>query len=98
MEAGVRKSDAVARLGGDEFAVLFPDTNSVSATAALNKLRSALDLAMKQHHWCVTFSIGVVTFQPPPESVQEIINAADRAMYVVKKAGRGRLSLKWPAA
>ena len=98
MEAGVRKSDAVARLGGDEFAVLFPDTNSASATAALNKLRSALDLAMKQHHWCVTFSIGVVTFQPPPESVQEIISAADRAMYVVKKAGRGRLSLKWPAA
>jgi diguanylate cyclase (GGDEF)-like protein len=98
MRDSVRRADAVARLGGDEFAVLLPDTNTASATAALEKLRSALNAAMEQHHWPVTVSIGVVTFQPPPESVQEMINAADRAMYTAKKSGRDRLRVEPPAA
>jgi len=53
---------------------------------------------MKKHQWSVTFSIGVVTFQPPPESIQEMINAADRAMYAVKKSGRDRRRVERPAA
>ena len=98
MRDGVRQADAVARLGGDEFAVLFPDTNSTSATAALDKLRSDLNAAMRQHQWPVTFSIGLVTFQPPPESLQEMISAADQAMYAVKQSGRGRLNIERPTA
>lgn len=90
MSDGIRRADIAARLGGDEFAVLFPETTEVSAASALAKLRSSLNAAMKQHNWPVTFSIGAVTFQPPPESVQEIIGAADKAMYAVKKNGGGR--------
>jgi diguanylate cyclase (GGDEF)-like protein len=97
MKDSVRREDAVARLGGDEFAVLFPNTEIVSASAAVTKLLSALNAAMEQHKWTVTFSIGHVTFQHPPESVGEMIIAADRAMYDVKKAGRGRLSIERPA-
>jgi len=95
---GIRRADAIGRLGGDEFAVLLPDTNSVAATAALDKMRSSLNAAMKQHQWPVTFSIGLVTFQAPPESVQEMISAADRAMYSAKKSGRDRLQVERPAA
>ncbi len=91
---GVRLADAVARLGGDEFALLLPDTNSAAATAVLHKLHSALNAAMEQHEWPVTFSIGLVTYQPPPESVQEMIGAADRVMYEAKKRGRDRLSIE----
>lgn len=98
MAEAVRKEDAVARLGGDEFAVLLPDTDLLSATAALDKVCSSLDEAMKEYNWRVTFSIGIVTFQPPPESVEEMINAADRAMYAVKKVGGGRPRLEGPAA
>jgi diguanylate cyclase (GGDEF)-like protein len=97
MKDSVRREDAVARLGGDEFAVLFPNTETVSASAAVTKLLSALNAAMEQHNWPVTFSIGHVTFQHPPESIGEMIIAADRAMYDVKKAGRGRLSIERPA-
>jgi diguanylate cyclase (GGDEF)-like protein len=49
---------------------------------------------MEQHKWPVTFSIGLVTYQPPPESVQEMIGAADRVMYEAKKRGRDRLSIE----
>jgi diguanylate cyclase (GGDEF)-like protein len=94
----IRRADAIARLGGDEFAVLLPDTNSVAATAALDKMRSSLNAAMKQHQWPVTFSIGLVTFQPQPASVQEMISAADNAMYSAKKNGRDRLQVERPAA
>jgi diguanylate cyclase (GGDEF)-like protein len=66
MRDSLRRVDAVARLGGDEFGLLLPDTNTASATAALEKLRSALNAEMEQHYWPVTVSIGVVTFQPPP--------------------------------
>lgn len=98
MRDTVRREDAVARLGGDEFAVLLLETNSASAAAALEQLRSALNAAMEQHKWPVTVSIGVVTFQPPPDSVQQMINAADRAMYAAKQNGGDRLRVeRWAA-
>jgi diguanylate cyclase (GGDEF)-like protein len=97
MQRAVRQVDAVARLGGDEFAVLLPETDRFSAAAALGKLRSSLDAAMKQRNWPVTFSIGAVTFQAPPESLQEMISAADEAMYTAKNSGKGGLVIR-PAA
>jgi diguanylate cyclase (GGDEF)-like protein len=97
MKREVRKIDVVARLGGDEFAILLPETDASAATVALEKLCCSLELAMKEMHWPVTFSIGVVTFQHPPGTVQEMINAADEAMYFAKNSGRGRVVIRLAA-
>jgi diguanylate cyclase (GGDEF)-like protein len=94
MKREIRQVDGLARLGGDEFAVLLPETNKVAAAAALGKLRSSLEAAMKQWNWPVAFSIGVVTFQSLPESVEEMISAADEAMYTAKKSGKGQLVMR----
>jgi len=94
----IRKVDLAARLGGDEFALLLPETEKAAAGATLTKLRTSLDTAMEQKHWPVTFSIGLVTFVSPPESVEEMVKAADEAMYEAKKSGRGRLVVHKPAA
>lgn len=91
LKQGIRTADVVARLGGDEFAVMLPETDGAAAITVLSKLHLLLNSAMKQANWPVTFSIGMVTFQPPPQSVEAIVDAADEAMYCAKQSGGDRL-------
>ena len=85
----IRRVDLVARLGGDEFAVLLPETDRFAAAAAFYKIQHSLEAAMNRRQWPVTFSIGLVTFQLPPDSTQTMVDAADKAMYEAKKSGKG---------
>jgi diguanylate cyclase (GGDEF)-like protein len=94
MKRELRRADVVARLGGDEFALLLPETDGRCATAALRKLRSRLNRSMNDQNWPVTFSIGVVTFHTPPGTIQEMLNAADEAMYTAKKRGTGNIVIE----
>lgn len=98
MQREVRGADVVARLGGDEFAVLLPHTTSDSAARVLEKLHRWLNRTMQEHGWPATFSLGAVTFQVVPGSVEEMIRAADEAMYEAKANGRDRVVLRRPAA
>lgn len=81
----LRIIDTVARLGGDEFALLLPGTDQAGAKTVISKLHIRLMMEMEEHAWPVTFSIGVVTFAIPPESVDAMIHFADEAMYSVKR-------------
>lgn len=91
MRDNLRQTDTLARLGGDEFAILLPDTDKDTAHAIMTRLHNALLTAMKENGFPVTFSIGVVTFMYPPVSVEGLIKAADRFMYVVKRSGKNRV-------
>ncbi len=89
IESNVRSSDIVSRLGGDEFCVLFPETGEEAAREAVEKLRQALEEGLPaEYRDVVGFSIGLVTFDDPPEKVDEVIKAADHLMYKVKSAGK----------
>lgn len=94
MQNNVRQVDRVARIGGDEFAVLLPETPANSAEAVLRKLLAVLDGAMQRGNWPVTFSMGAVTFQPPPDTIEEMLSKADEAMYAAKTSGRDRLVVR----
>jgi diguanylate cyclase (GGDEF)-like protein len=85
---GVRAVDTVARLGGDEFAVLMPETDEPAARIAVARLRQRLLAESRRVGWPVTYSIGVVTFDAPPASVDEMLRAADELMYTVKRLGK----------
>jgi len=87
----LRPTDVVARLGGDEFALLLPDTGKETAEKILARVRTALDRAMRERQWRMTFSIGVSSLSPPLASVQELIQSADEAMYAAKNLGKNRL-------
>lgn len=98
IQANVRQGDIAARVGGDEFAVLLPDAGPQSAAIVLQKLHAILDGAMRQMNWPVTFSLGAVSFQFPPASVEEMISQADQAMYAAKTSGRDCVVVREAAA
>ncbi len=98
MAQHLRQNDIAARLGGDEFAVLLPETGPASALAVLRKLHALLDSAMRQSNWPVTFSLGAVSFHPPPQSLEEMVSEADKAMYAAKSSGKDRLIVRESAA
>jgi diguanylate cyclase (GGDEF)-like protein len=87
----LRVNDIVARLGGDEFVVLLPQTESRDAEAVLQKLEAQLAEVMREGPWPVTTSIGAVTFEKPPASVEQMIELVDVLMYSAKSKGKGRL-------
>lgn len=86
--ANIRKTDMVARLGGDEFAVLLPNTDQDGARSIMDRVQNKLAEQMQSTKPQATFSIGVVTFDSPPASVDELLHKADEAMYKVKTTGK----------
>jgi len=88
----VRGTDTVGRLGGDEFAVLLPETDQEQGRIVVDKVQKQLLEAMQQKNWPVTFSIGLISFQTPPESIDEMVRGADKVMYSVKLKGKNSVA------
>jgi diguanylate cyclase (GGDEF)-like protein/PAS domain S-box-containing protein len=92
LKGQVRASDTVARVGGDEFVVLMEGFNSLDhlrsvAGKIIEAMQPPFDLADRSIH--VSASIGVAT-SPPSSTWEEVLHAADSAMYEAKAAGSGR--------
>ncbi len=87
-----RETDVVARFGGDEFALILPDTSPEGAMAVAMRIRDRIRafsfLASDGLTVRLTASIGVATLPDVAESADELLRAADTAMYQVKAAGK----------
>jgi diguanylate cyclase (GGDEF)-like protein len=87
-----RETDVVARFGGDEFSLILPDTGREGAVAVAERigerLRSARFLTGDGLSVQLTASIGVATLPDAAGSAEELIRAADTAMYLVKARGK----------
>lgn len=90
----MRKTDLVGRLGGDEFAILLPETDASGARTKLGKLKNELTQKAKSHNWPIGFSIGVVSFDMPPSSLDEAFEVADTLMHQVKKNGKNNIAFE----
>jgi diguanylate cyclase (GGDEF)-like protein len=87
LRAGARREDMVARLGGDEFAVLLAACDPADLQAGGDRVRHAVNAAMRARGWGVTASIGGVTFTAPPADVAEALALVDAATYRAKARG-----------
>ena len=87
-----RETDVVARFGGDEFSLILPDTGSDGAVSVATRIRERISehLFLKTDGLTVrlTASVGVATLPYVAGSAEELIRAADKAMYRVKGAGK----------
>ncbi len=84
-----RDIDVLARLGGEEFAVLMPSCEEAGATALADRAREAVAAAESKGMPAVRMSAGLAT-ATAPETAQELLQAADVALYRAKSSGRDR--------
>ena len=88
----LRDSDVPCRFGGEEFAVLLPNTSALEAMEMANLLKkrmmeSTIALADNNAH-SLTASFGVAEHG---ETVEDLLNHADKAMYAAKNNGRNHV-------
>lgn len=92
IRGSARETDVVARFGGDEFSLILPDTGGEGAEAVAERIRDRLRafrfLAADGLDIRLTASIGVATLPDVAGSAEELLRAADVAMYRVKAAGK----------
>jgi diguanylate cyclase (GGDEF)-like protein len=88
LSAAARRSDLAARLGGDEFALLLLGSDAQAARRIADKARAALHAAFSARELPVTLSVGIACSPESGARCDELLAAADRAMYAAKAAGK----------
>jgi diguanylate cyclase (GGDEF)-like protein/PAS domain S-box-containing protein len=89
----VRDSDVVARIGGDEFALLLLNISAEEAAEVAEQIRELIEREAEQRGDDVTASLGVIHVDGAAVSAEDMLVAADMAMYEAKRAGRNRVAL-----
>jgi diguanylate cyclase (GGDEF)-like protein/PAS domain S-box-containing protein len=89
LRACVRPNDTIARLGGDEFAILLPMAGDGEATALAERVMTSLTDSVDAagHELTVRASVGLAT--GAADDPENLLRAADAAMYTAKRNGKG---------
>src|SRR4029453_8542419 len=92
IRSSARETDVVARFGGDEFALVLPDTGGEGAYAVGERIRDRIAeyrfLAADGLNIHLTASVGVATLPDVAGSAEELVQAADKAMYAWEDSRR----------
>lgn len=91
----LRKSDTVARIGGDEFIVVLPDVTEITTVSTIaQKLMDIINLPIlinfkgREVEKSVGTSIGISIYPADGQTIDTLINSAERSMYEAKRAGK----------
>lgn len=95
LQENIRNVDYAARYGGEELAVVMPEMGVDEACEAAARLRALTSdrplLVEGTGAVGVTVSVGVAVFPDHGDSAEELLQAADEAMYAAKRLGRNRI-------
>jgi diguanylate cyclase (GGDEF)-like protein len=95
--ASMRETNLAARYGGEEFVVILPDTSTKSCLLVAERIRKAVAAMVVPSNTekplpQLTVSIGIAAFPEHGETLEEIIQASDKALYESKRGGRNRVT------
>ena len=84
------------RYGGEEFIIVFPKKNTAVVNAVMEEMHTEIKthiFNIEEKQISINISIGIASYPENCRNTDELLNAADSAMYVSKKNGRGRITL-----
>ncbi len=90
----LRRIDLGARYGGEEFAILLEEADTETAARVAERLRAsveAMPCSANGEEFQVTLSLGVATMPLHAGSLEELVEAADAALYAAKGGGRNQV-------
>ncbi|GFE59136.1 diguanylate cyclase domain-containing protein [Geobacter sp. AOG1] len=90
IRVNTRSSDVVGLQRDNEFVLLLPETDNESADIVLRKLYDRLAELLRKNEWGLLMGVGAVTFLRPPETVDELLEKAERLATRVREGGMGR--------
>jgi diguanylate cyclase (GGDEF)-like protein/putative nucleotidyltransferase with HDIG domain len=93
IRSSIRTSDVGARYGGDEFTVILLQTAAEGAEMVAERIREGLQSSMDEKGIMLTCSIGIACWRTDGITRETLIQAADKALYAAKAAGRNRICL-----
>jgi diguanylate cyclase (GGDEF)-like protein len=96
LKGALRAVDVASRYGGEEFCILLPQTSMSEAGVIADRIRHRVSTTVFPHGKAqpfgrVTISVGVSTFAKNIDTPENIIAAADRALYQAKSMGKDRV-------
>ncbi|MFC1954217.1 diguanylate cyclase [Chloroflexota bacterium] len=91
MNQSIRSADRAFRYGGDEFAILLPNTSIDAATRVAERIRKQIASIKIADDISVTASLGLAGWPENGKSPEEIIGAADAALYKAKESGGNQI-------
>ena len=93
IQTTARDSDVLCRYGGEEFCVLLPQSDTDQAFELAERIRRAVG-QLEIENLSVTASLGVSTMASGVSNPQELLDQADKCLYIAKRVGRNQV-IRW---
>jgi len=90
INGALRSTDTAFRYGGDEFAIILPQSANNDAFMVAERVRGRIAAKMSNKDIKISASLGLASWPGDGVTSDELVNAADRALYYAKETGGNR--------